>query len=99
MKRLLLVLSLFILGGPLLAQNSCVHKEQREKMKKEHPELIQEQETRNQFLENFTQNFSNSTSVRSSENLLIPVVFHVVHNNGIENISDAQINESIVSSL
>jgi len=96
MKRLLLVLSLFILGGPLLAQNSCVHKEQREKMKKEHPELIQEQETRNQFLENFTQNFSNSTSVRSSENLLIPVVFHVVHNNGIENISDAQINESIV---
>ena len=65
-------------------------------MQKDHPELIQAQEARRLFLENFTQNFLTNQSVQSSENLLIPVVFHVVHDNGVENISDAQIHESIV---
>jgi hypothetical protein len=87
---------LFFSISPLLAQHSCAHKEQREKMQKEHPELIQSQEIRRQFLENFTQHFSSHQSVRSPVSILIPVVFHVVHNNGVENISDAQINESIV---
>ena len=79
-----------------MAQHSCAHKEQREKMQKEHPELIQAQESRRLYLESFTHNFSAKQSILSSENILIPVVFHVVHDNGVENISDAQINESIV---
>ena len=65
-------------------------------MQKEHPELLEQQETRRQYLENFTQEFSMEQSNRSAVNLVIPIVFHVVHNNGVENISDAQINESIV---
>ena len=96
MKHLLFVLSLFLFSSSLLAQHSCAHTEQRKKMQKEHPELIPAQEARRQFLENFTQNFSANQSVQSSVNLLIPIVFHVVHDNGVENISDAQIHESIV---
>jgi len=97
MKHLLFALSLFLFSSSsLLAQHSCAHTEQRKKMHKEHPELIPAQETRRQFLENFTQNFSTNQSAQSFVNLLIPVVFHVVHDNGVENISDAQIHESIV---
>ena len=96
MKHLLFVLSLFLFSSSLLAQHSCAHTEQRKKMQKEHPELIPGQEARRQFLENFTHNYSTNQSVQSSVNLLIPIVFHVVHDNGVENISDAQIHESIV---
>jgi len=97
MKHLLFALSLFLFSSSsLLAQHSCAHTEQRKKMHKEHPELIPAQEARRQFLENFTQNFSTNQSAQSFVNLLIPVVFHVVHDNGVENISDAQIHESIV---
>ncbi len=85
-----------IVSMSVMAQHSCAHKEQREKMQKEHPELIQAQESRRLYLESFTHNFSAKQSILSSENILIPVVFHVVHDNGVENISDAQINESIV---
>ena len=97
MKHLLFALSLFLFSSSsLLAQHSCAHTEQRKKMHKEHPELIPAQATRRLFLENFTQNFSTNQSAQSFVNLLIPVVFHVVHDNGVENISDAQIHESIV---
>ncbi|MDG2363358.1 MAG: M43 family zinc metalloprotease [Flavobacteriales bacterium] len=97
MKHLLFALSLFLFSSSsLLAQHSCAHTEQRKKMQKEHPELIPAQEARRQFLENFTQNFTTNQSAQSFVNLLIPVVFHVVHDNGVENISDAQIHESIV---
>ena len=97
MKHLLFALSLFLFSSSsLLAQHSCAHTEQRKKMHKEHPELIPAQEARRQFLENFTQNFTTNQSAQSFVNLLIPVVFHVVHDNGVENISDAQIHESIV---
>jgi hypothetical protein len=85
-----------IVSMSVMAQHSCAHTEQRKKMQKEHPELIPAQEARRQFLENFTHNFSANQSVQSSVNLLIPIVFHVVHDNGVENISDAQIHESIV---
>ncbi len=96
MPRLLFVLISLLLCSPLLAQHHCVHQEQREKMQKEHPELIQAQETRRLFLENYTQNFAANQPIQSPENLLIPIVFHVVHDNGVENISDAQIHEAIV---
>lgn len=44
-------------------------------------------------LEIETRNFSSSN--RASGNYIIPVVFHVIHQNGIENISDEQIKDQI----
>ena len=96
MTRLLFVLSLLLFSSSFMAQSSCSHREQRNKMQKDHPELIQGQESRRLFLENFTRNFSNNQSAQVFDNILIPVVFHVIHDNGEENISDSQINESMV---
>ncbi|MCI5058498.1 MAG: M43 family zinc metalloprotease, partial [Flavobacteriales bacterium] len=45
------------------------------------------------WLESFTQNFVDQ--YRSTGPYIIPVVFHVIHNNGPENISDAQIIDGI----
>ncbi len=41
MQRLLFVLISLLFCSSILAQHRCVHHEQREKMQKEHPELIQ----------------------------------------------------------
>lgn len=45
-------------------------------------------------LEKFTQNFISNKN-RSEEIYIIPVVFHVIHNNGTENISKAQILDAV----
>lgn len=45
-------------------------------------------------LENFTQDYETSGE-RGSQTLTIPVVFHVVHAGGQENISDAQIHSAM----
>ena len=78
------------------AQNSCSHSIQREHLYKTHPELRPEQNSRHAYLEEFTQQYRENAGNKSIETMLIPLVFHVVHDNGEENISDAQIFESIV---
>lgn len=95
MKRILLFIS-FILGLQVQAQNSCSHEKQRAKLYKEHPELAPKNNNKHHELEKFTREFRNSNAFRSNQNILIPVVFHVVHDNGEENISDAQIHEAMV---
>lgn len=54
-------------------------------------ELRKAIQIREQQLETETQNFS----IRSGSTYIIPVVFHVIHNYGSENISDAQIYDAI----
>jgi PKD repeat protein len=47
-------------------------------------------------LENFTQNFINTQNKNSNTaTYVIPVVFHVIHNYGLENISDAQLKDGL----
>ena len=77
-------------------QHGCTHTEQREHLHATHPEWLTGQQARNVFLEQFTQEFTPPLGLDTLENLLIPVVFHVVHDNGMENISDAQIHEAMV---
>ena len=59
----------------------------------EHPEMRQSE----QELEDFTKNFiqSQSTHRQSTTVYVIPVVFHIIHNFGPENISDEQIHDAI----
>jgi PKD repeat protein len=54
----------------------------------EHPELLQEMEA----LESYTAQFEN-TGERVTR--VIPVVFHVIHNYGVENISKEQIEDAV----
>ena len=61
-----------------------------------HPEWMGSQELRRLSLEDHTRDFTSQSLSCTDEDLLIPIVFHVVHDNGPENISDAQIHEAIV---
>lgn len=49
----------------------------------------------NQRLQAFTQQYV-ANPPKSAALYVIPVVFHVIHNNGVENISDAQIKDAMV---
>ncbi len=46
-------------------------------------------------LEAFTEAFSTTRSDREDPEYIIPVVFHIVHNNGTENITDAQVLDAM----
>jgi PKD repeat protein len=68
----------------------CKTTEMNKLLELKYPQI---KERRNQ-LEKFTQNFISNKN-RSEEIYIIPVVFHVVHNNGTENISKAQIIDAV----
>lgn len=55
---------------------------------REAQEILRDQQD---FANNYGRNERNSVSVQSPPTYIIPVVFHVIHDYGTENISDAQI--------
>jgi hypothetical protein len=57
---------------------------------KQFPELIKAREEATQVSLSFKPNLQKKATVR-----IIPVVFHVIHKNGLENISQTQINDAI----
>lgn len=80
------------------AQLHCGADEMRIETLKKHPQVAFAVEKRNQQLETFTASFSNNPQIqktKSSPTYVIPVVFHVIHNYGNENISDAQIKDGL----
>lgn len=88
--------AIYILSNSLLAQvnqNWCGSIEAMEANFKKHPELRQQFEATQNDLNNMsTMHEVGKTAV---SNYTIPVVFHVLHVNGYENISDAQIQDQI----
>ena len=96
MKKVISLLCFVLIITSVKAQNSCSHQEQTETLHRETPELQSQRDLRSNFLEKFTKEYSNNIHSKSSQDLVIPIVYHVVHDNGEENISDAQIHESIV---
>lgn len=46
-------------------------------------------------LEQFTRDFVPGSSRGGGSTYLVPVVFHIIHQNGVENISDAQVEDAI----
>ncbi len=59
-----------------------------------HPEQVSIAEQAKSELENFTRDFE-ETSAQRGNIYVIPVVFHIIHANGVENISDAQVESAI----
>lgn len=98
----LIVLSLFATG--LFSQNSDVQQDPgylncgkfdaTEAFFQAHPEQRAIADAANAELEEFTRNYQESP-LRDDDVKIIPVVFHIIHNNGSENISDAQIQSAI----
>jgi PKD repeat protein len=90
MRKLILVAS-FIISSTLLAQaqqQTCGTDYAVRKSLEMHPELVQER----QALEDFTSQYE-PTGERVVR--VIPIVFHVIHNYGAENISKEQILDAL----
>jgi PKD repeat protein len=71
---------------------NCGERENRVRMFGMYPEAEGIARRADQALETYTENFTDEAPERGSQTIYtIPVVFHVIHNNGPENISDEQI--------
>lgn len=90
---LLIFLHLFIFGqeeGPLPCATDLMHQQ----LLDEYPNLQAPIYEASQRLEEFTETFLPNQQ-RNGDPYIIPVVFHVIHNFGPENISDEQIYDAI----
>src|SRR6185436_20772818 len=72
--------------------NFCFTQEMYNRRVAEHPELLQVR----QQLEAFTQQYQADHPQRQTNTILVvPLVFHIIHNYGPENISDAQVYDQV----
>ena len=101
MKYLLhsLFLCLLLTSTSLFAQmveSPCLHQSKAHELMQATPAMQQQVQEAEERLERFTEEFAQNTAAYRQENVLtIPIVFHIVHDNGVENISDAQIIEAV----
>ncbi|NEQ49649.1 MAG: T9SS type A sorting domain-containing protein [Leptolyngbya sp. SIO3F4] len=65
-------------------------------LRHQYPHLVPGMDSAQQALEEFTESFIQSSNMRDNRSVyVIPVVFHIIHDNGPENISDAQVMDCI----
>ena len=92
-KSFLAIVTLAISVTGLFAQNfKCGTTQAQNELYKTNPELEQFQEGFDKYCDGYS---ATHYGVKSSAIMTIPVVFHVIHNYGSENISDAQIFDAI----
>ncbi|MCC6600213.1 MAG: PKD domain-containing protein [Crocinitomicaceae bacterium] len=72
----------------------CGQAEERTRRLQQHPELEEESKLANIFLDTYTKQLEESRG-GGDELYIVPIVFHVIHNNGPENISDEQILDGL----
>ncbi len=96
MNKLLFFIA-FIFSVIAFAQNPlhCGADEMRISVLKQNPEIAKAVIKKDMVLESFTQNFVQNLNKSATATYVIPVVFHVIHNYGLENISDAQIKDGL----
>ncbi|WP_430405023.1 M43 family zinc metalloprotease [Fluviicola sp.] len=95
MNRILLFVIAFAVSNSFAQQMlHCGSDEMESKLFQEHPEYKQAFLRSRKKLETFTKQFRES-STKSGATYIIPVVFHIIHNNGAENINDSQIFDAI----
>lgn len=95
MKGILLFVTAFAWSNAF-SQNMlhCGSDEMEYQLFLEHPEYRQAFERSKKQLESFTKQFAENP-VKSGATYIIPVVFHIIHNNGPENINDSQIHDAV----
>lgn len=98
MKKIIpaLVASLFIFSSALYAQDykHCYTTEVYNQLIKDHPEISKTQSDLEQYTQQFSERISSSSHVTGTV-YIIPIVFHIIHNNGPENISDSQVEDQV----
>ncbi|NEN23876.1 T9SS type A sorting domain-containing protein [Cryomorpha ignava] len=80
-------------GTELLVK--CHTYEMMDKLLEEHPELKQSTEHSAAQQAEFRTLFAKNYEKKDEEVYIIPVVFHIVHNNGVENLAPEQIENAI----
>ena len=102
MKKITLFLSsllsgLFLIVPPSSAQQqrNCGQFEAEERIKNEHSESYPRIIRDNEELEHYTQKYAARESNNRGTVYVIPVVFHIIHNNGKENISNEQVYDAV----
>jgi PKD repeat protein len=96
--RYFLLNSIFFLAiiTPSFAQDShCGTTEATQELYRQHPELIKQEEAYNAALAQKIAAKAQQRSASSDQVYVIPVVFHIIHTNGDENIPDANIQDEI----
>ncbi|MDF3027881.1 MAG: hypothetical protein K0S23_2188 [Fluviicola sp.] len=95
MKGILLFVAAFVLSNAYAQEIlHCGSDEMEQKLFQEHPEYKQAFLRSKKKLESFTKQFQDNP-VKSGAAYIIPVVFHIIHNNGPENINDSQIYDAV----
>ena len=94
MKQLFtIVISLLLLGSATAQtkQFSCTAGEMSQKQYDKHPELLAAKAQMDSFTAEYTkrQRLMRTSGLRSSTPYVVPVVFHILHNAGYENVPDS----------
>jgi hypothetical protein len=100
MRKLLLPAALFVAAQLGAQQSFCFTTEMQNKWFAEHPELKQNFDQLQQKAAEadkvlFQNNYQQLAAKSSVTSFTIPVVFHILHNGGGENISDAQVQDAV----
>ena len=101
MKKYTSVITVFFAGiffTPFsFAQNLkyCGQAEAEERIKNENPQLYQQILQDKKELENYTKAYAAQRTGERGTVYTIPVVFHIIHNYGPENISDEQVYDAV----
>lgn len=103
MRALLLFISITVIANNIMAQGHfCVSTEVQNEWFKQHPELKAAFDLRQQQASDRDKEFFNpkhqqkSASTSSAADYTIPIVFHILHTGGGENISDAQVIDAMI---
>ena len=93
MKKLTFILSMACtMAASAQEEKQCYTTEMYLQVLQQHPELLDVQKN----LETFTAQYASQHAADASGNvLIIPIVFHIIHNNGSENISDEQVLDQV----
>lgn len=95
MKGILLFVAAFVLSNAFAQKMlHCGSDEMEQKLFQEHPEYKQAFLHSRKKLESFTKQYQENHT-KSGATYIIPVVFHIIHNNGPENINDSQIYDAV----
>lgn len=97
-KQFLLLASALLMSlmpAVVIAQGlSCGSDGMRQKLAAEHPEILQEEAEQEAFTQSFVADYFKNHDARSGP-YIIPIVFHIIHQGGPENISDAQVIDQV----
>lgn len=90
MKHLLLSLSLISVFALNAQQNYCGTDENARKLREQFPQILDSEQKMKEFTEWFKAN-KNNFSRDEDKHYIIPVVFHILHDGGVENIPDSKL--------